>query len=328
MKEPTYRDALQASWKLAWHHKNLWPFGLFAMLLGQFGLVELFTKIYSVFFAASHQVAWETTRSLMTHETLLELGRLFHGGAEHWIWVVWLGILLAGIAFGLLFVASVTQGALVYAGVKFSKFRLNYPDETKAWHVGVRHVWRIIGLNFLRKILLWLSVLWAAIASYQLAMAPTGFTHFIFWLAFSAALAVGMVTSILLMYAVGYVVVEEYQLGKSIKAAWHLFLHHPLVSIEVAVVTLFLNIGLMIFALFSVLYIFFLPNILGRYLVLLLQAPLIGKMIGVGSYALFLAVMMAASAVFTVFIITVWSFLFSKMHSGNFVSRLVRSIRR
>ena len=328
MKEPTYREALRASWKLAWNHKDLWPFGLFAMLLGQFGLVELCTKIWSVFFAASHRTMWEVGQSLLTRETWLELGQLFHGGADQWIWVVWLGLLLVGIAFGLLFVASVTQGALVYAGVKFSKFRLSYPDEAKAWHVGVHHVWRIIGLNILRKIFLWLVVLWAALASYQLAVTPTGFSHFVFWLAFVSALLVGIVTSIILLFAIGYVVVEEYPLGKSIKAAWHLFLHHPIVSIEVAVVTFFLNIGLLLFALFSVLYVFFLPNIIGKYLVLLFQAPLIGKIIGVGSYALFLAVMMAASALFTVFIITVWSFLFSKMHSGNFVSRLVRSIRR
>ena len=48
MSEPTYRDALRASWKLAWHHKNLWPFGMFALMLGQFGFLEILTKIWAV----------------------------------------------------------------------------------------------------------------------------------------------------------------------------------------------------------------------------------------------------------------------------------------
>lgn len=328
MNEPTYRQALHASWKLAWNHKDLWPFGLFAMLWGQFGLMELLTKIGSAAYLGTHTTFWELCRSLFTRETWLELGRLFSIGAENWIWVVWMALLLLGIAFGLVYVASVTQGALVYAGAKFSKLRLKYPNEAKAWHVGAEHAWKIIALNVLRKVVLWLAVGWAGFASWQLATTPTGFDHFVFWLAFIVALLVGLVTSIILMYAVGYVVVEEYRVSESIRAAWHLFLHHPIVSIEVALVTFFLNIGLLLFAMFAVLYVFFLPNILVKYLVFMFQAPLLGKIVGVASYGLFLAVMMAASAIFTVFVITVWSYLFSKMHHGNFVSRLVRTLRR
>ena len=327
MKEPTYRQAIHASWKMAWNHKDLWPLGLFAMLLGQFGLVELVTKVWSTFFI-TYESMWQTCQSLFSEKIWIGLKQLTRLPVDQLIWLAWLIILLIGIGFGLLFVAAVSQGALVYAGAKFSKFRLSYPDEVKSWHVGVRHVWRIIGLNILRKIVLSLSIMWAAFASYQLVIAPNGLGYFAFWVTFISALLIGLITSILLMYAVGYVVVEEYGLKKSIKAAWHLFLDHPIVSLEVAVMTFFLNIGFLLFALFSVLYVFFLPNIVARYFVLLFQAPPIGKIVGVGSYGLFLVVMMAASALFTVFVITVWSFLFSKMHSGNFASRLIRSIRR
>ena len=40
-REPTYTDAIRAGWHLAWHHKSLWIFGLFAAFLGQMGIVEL-----------------------------------------------------------------------------------------------------------------------------------------------------------------------------------------------------------------------------------------------------------------------------------------------
>jgi hypothetical protein len=328
MKEPTYRDALRASWRLAWQHKNVWPFGLFAMLLGQFGLVELLTKIYSVFFAARHRLVWETCQTVFTKQGLRELGVLFQGGLDQWIWVIWMICMIIGLGFGLLFVASVTQGALVFIGTRYAKSRIGFPDEAKAWHVGARHVWRVMGLNLVRKVCLWFAVLWAAMASYQLSINPTGFSHVLFWLAFSTALLVGMISSIVMLYAVGYVVKEEYGFFSSIGAGWRLFFHHPLVSLETAAITLFLNVGFLLFGMVMVLYLFILPNLIGTNLVILFGAPIVGKVIGVTSYGIFLAVMLAASALFTVFTTTVWAFLFAKMHHGNFISRLVRSIRR
>lgn len=328
MREPTYRDALRASWSLAWHHKNLWPFGLFAMLLGQFGLFELVAKVWGVLYVRGNPTMWEWYQAFASKESLAQLKVLFGIGADHWIWAVWLLIMLVGLAISLGFVATVTQGALVYAGAKFSKFRLKYPDEIKAWHVGVEHFWRVLTLNILRKFIVGLAGLEVVMTAARLALHPTLAMGLVVALGFAAAVSIGIIASFLLMYAIGYVVVEEYSVKESLRAAWKLFLKHPAVSLEVGLIVLFLNIGLLLFSMFAVLYVFALPIIAGSYIVVFFSLPLLGKIVGSVSYALFLAIMMTAGAVFTVYTTTLWSFLFSKMHSGNFVSKLVRLARR
>ncbi len=328
MKEPTYREALRASWRLAWHHKNLWPFGLFAMLWGQFGLFELLLKVWSVMSVRSNQTMWDWCQMFLNKDSWEQIRLLLGIGPDRFVWVLWLLVMLLGLALALTFVATITQGALVYAGAKFSKFRLSYPDEVKAWHVGVKHFWRVFGLNILRKFIVSWAGLLAVWAAFRLAAEPSVGWGLLLGFGFLFAITVGVIASFLLIYAVGYVVVEEYSFGESLGAAWRLFWRHPMVSLEVGGVVLFLNIGLVLFALFSVLYTFFLPIIIGSYAVVMFQLPIIGKIVGGLSYTFFLAVLMAAGAIFTIYTTTLWSYLFSKMHSTSFTSKLVRLLRR
>lgn len=332
MTEPTYREALRASWRLAWHHKNLWPLGLFAMLWGQFGLLELVLKIHGVTYIRDNPTLWQWCQAIFSQNSWQQMKVLLGGRIDNWIWAVWLGVMVLGLMIALAFVATVTQGALVYAGAKFAKFRLTYPDEAKAWHVGVKNFWSVLTLNIIRKVTVALAGLWAVSAAFMLANNQSGYSSLwltiLLVLGFLAALLVGVMGSFLLIYAVGYVVVEGYGAGEAIVMAWHLFKRHKLVSWEVGLVVLLLNVVLLLFALFAVLYAFFLPVIIGSYLVVFLHAPIIGKVIGSLSYAVFLAILMAASAVFTVYVTTLWAYLFSKMHSGGVAAKLVRLLRR
>ncbi len=323
MHEPSYRDALRASWRLAWHHKNIWPFGLFALLLGQFGFLEIITKVWAV----KNQVVqntWLLGQQLFTYDSWVQIKTMMAGSVGNWIWLVWLTIILTGLFLSLVFVATVCQGALVYIGAKYAKVKIRFPSEQSAWHMGVRHFWRVFALNVARKFIVWTSAFAVAELAIFLAIEQTLWL----WVGFVGGLLLGMIVSIITMYATGYAVVEEYTFPASFNAGARLFFKHPLVSLEVGIITLLLNGSLMIFGLLALLYVFFLPNLLAQYVVLLIPIPLFGQVVALLSYALFLAISLAAGALFTVFSTSVWAYLFSRMHHGKVTSTVLRLISR
>lgn len=326
MADPTYREALKHSWRLTKSHHNLWPFGLFAVMLGQFGLFELITKLWVSSTSLSIVDWYNTLGIIFSKDSWQVLRSTFSDGSAQWIWAFWLALMLIGIGITFVFVATVCQGALVYASAKYTAFRLRLPNEGAAWHAGVKHFWKLLSLNILRKIVVSVAATIAVTAFAKVSVTAAG--TFGFWAAFVLALFVGMIASILLMYAVGYVMMEEYSFSQSIKAAWILLWKHPLVSIETGLITLGLNALLLVFTLFAVLYLFLLPSILGTYLLTWLPIPMLGYIISLLSYAFFLVVIMFAGAVFTVWTISIWTYLFAKMHQGTMHSTLVRMFKK
>ena len=147
------------------------------------------------------------------------------------------------------------------------------------------------------------------------------------WIGLVFSLILSVLTSIVTMYATAYVVVEETGLGRGLHAGLRLFLRHPVVSLEVGFITLLINVGFMTFGLLTLLYVFLLPNLIIKYFSIWVSVPVIGKVVGVISYGLFLSVTLAAGAVFAVFSITTWAYLYSKMHHEGLESRFMRLFR-
>lgn len=328
MREPTYGEALRASWRLAWQHKDLWVFGLFAMLLGQFGLMDLVAKVWLAIKSGGVSSFADTLALMISPRTWQLVARSFDLPAEGWVWLIWLTVMLLGLAVAIGFVAVVSQGALVYAAAKFSKRTSIFPSDRKAWHHSVTHFWRLLGLNILRKLSFALVTLAIVSLTLSLAGSPTSADTAIFVIGFLLTLLIGVVLSFLLIYAVGYVVVEEYRLGEAIAAAWRLFTSHWLVSLEVGVVVLLANIVFLLVALVGVVYVFFLPILLAKWMAIQAGSAAILQTGIVLGYGLFLLFMMLLGAIFTVFTTSVWTYLFTKMHSKGVVSRMVRWLSR
>lgn len=326
MYEPTYTKTLAASWKLAWRHKGLWAFGLFAMLLGQLGIMELLVKAGVAHATIKVGGIWHFFVLLFRPSTWAHVSAELAFGPAQWVWWIWLIIMLVGLLAALVFVAVVCQGAIVYAAAKDVELLSSYPDERKAWHEGVRHFWRVLFLNICRKLVLFATafvVIWAAIAR---VIEPGAMNDVLFMVAFFATAVVGMVLSLLLVYAVGYVVIEEYSVGKALFASWKLFRAHILVSFEVGLILLFMNVAVVVLLIAGLVYIFFLPVVVTTSLASFFGGVALVKA-GVGfGYMLFLVYAMTLGAVFTVFVTSVWTYLFTKMHKHGVSSRVLHYI--
>lgn len=327
MKEPTYSQAVHASWQLAWRHKSLWAFGLFAMLLGQLGLVDLVFKVLFVSRTATSPSLGDYLWWLVHPSTWTGWGGSVNMAADGWIWLAWLVLTMLALGAMILFVAVVSQGALVYVAARHAKHPALAIDETKAWHQGVTHFWRLLGLNIVRKLMMGAVSLLLLAAVLPAVYSPSPLNKLFLVLLVILAILVGLVISFLLVYAACYVVVEEYRLPQALREAWRLFVRHPFVSLEVGGIVILANLLLAFLAVVAVVYILFLPILVTYFMAVWFGSAAFMQFGMVLGYALFILCMVVGSALFTVFTTSVWSYLFTKMHRHGLTSRLFHFIK-
>jgi len=327
MKEPTYRDAIKVSWQLAWHHKSLWLFGLFAAFLGQMGIVELVTKVSLTagnFYTPS---AWVYLWRLFSNIQAEEWSGSLNFSVDVWMSIFWLVVILVGFGILLVFVSVVSQGAIVRSVALYTKNSKKFPSTSDAWHHSHKHFWRLLVLNILREVIVVSVAVFVGWATINAVIEPSRGDIILFLILFMGGAALGMALSFWLIYAVGYVVVEEYKLPEAIRAAWRLFTRHWLVSFEVALILFVVNIGIVALAIFG-LYLFFIPSLLLWFIAIFLNNQglfTVGIIVGLGLFSLFI---MFVGSIFTVFITSTWTYLFMKMHKEGLKSRLMHWMRK
>lgn len=317
MHEPHYRDALSHGWTLARQHTYLWVFALFAAFAGHFGISSAVSTVYGGAISGG-QVSVVRLSNISSFITA------FPRSLDASVLAIWLLLTLLGLGVGLTLVALVSQGAIVSASARWFG-RKKLPEAADAWHAGVSHMWRLLGLVLLKGIAI--SLIARIIAAVSAATAGAAFSNLLFLVVFLTLLVAGLIVSFLHVYAVGFVVVEGYSLKDSLISAWRLFVDHWLVSLEVAV--LLAGVGL-VFGLAALigLPLFMLPAIiLWFFAVNAGSAALYGFGVLVGSL-LFIAFLMFIGAIYTVFSLSTWTYLFMKMHRHGIVSRIVHYLKR
>lgn len=318
MHEPLYAQALRKSWDLTWHHKWIWIPGLFASFLGQMGLMDLFGKIG---LAASDYALYPNWLAMPRLFKRAFLSSNFSLPLDGWIWAICLLIILVGFVIMFLYMAVVSQGAIIRSAAQFAK-KDTLPSLTDAWKCGMKNFWSLLVVNFIKKfVLVVLAVMvgWGTLS--VLGYATIG-SSLLFLLLFILAVVVGMVLSFLVVYAAGYIVVEDYGVIQAFSSAWELFIKHWLVSVEVGLVVLLLNVLIGFISLLG-------------FTVFLLPAAIVGFIASFsGNYTLWMAgyivgfiffvvYIIFIGSVFTVYTTSVWTYLFSKMHHEGIKSRIV-----
>lgn len=320
MHEPTYRQAISHSWKLAWHHKSLWFFGFLAALLGQMGITEILGKISfpsTDLMLKSHGYFWTILKGLPNASLSL----------SGWVWLGWLFLIVFALGFILVALAVIAQGALVHASAQWAKNE-KLPDAEKSWHAGAVHFWRLLFLNILRKVVIALLVCFVCWSVWQSVIyAETVGRLLLVLLSFVITALLGMLVSFLCVYTAGYIVVENYPLSWALPAAWRMFYKHWLVSFEVGLIILCLNFLLSLVAMLGLL-VLLIPTFLTWLVTMLAGNSVLWFLGSVISPFLFVIFVIWLGSVFTVFSTSVWTYLFMKMHKVGLVSRIVHIFRK
>ncbi|MFB6181749.1 MAG: hypothetical protein ABEJ24_02525 [Candidatus Magasanikbacteria bacterium] len=316
LKESTFRKALHASWDLAWHHKVLWIFGLFAAFLGQMGLFELFIKVGLIGTDYSYAPPWFTFDYAALGSAINALAFSLQG----WLLLAWFIVLFGGVGIVLLFVSVSSQGALIDSAAQFIEEE-KLPDTSVAWHSGVHHFWRLLAINIIKKVLIFVFALGVGYSTILAIGKSAGVGITIFTVSFLLAVVLGAIVSFLSVYAACYVVVDESSLIESIKKSYKLFKNHWLVSIEIGAVILALNF-VFVFLVVASLFLLFMPTLM----LWLIAVTIVSKAlytIGVVLASLIFIVFMAfAGSIFKVFTTSAWTYLFMKMHHHGLLSRI------
>lgn len=324
MHEPLYSQALKKSWHLLWEHKRIWVLGLFAAFLGQMGLFDLFSKVSLAASGSEASSFWSlaTPRLFFTDLT----GLTMSDSLSAKVWLVSLFLLLVGLGLLWIFVAVASQGALIRVSADYAKNK-NLLSLSRAWQEGITYFWPLLWFQILKKFVLCLLGVIVGLATLNVLLGFTVWSFVLFLLVFLLFILVGMVVSFLVIYAAGYVVVENYPWRRALLGAWKLFLDHWLVSIEVGLIVLFLNVVVALVALLGFL-LFFLPTLVTWLIaVLTLNSALwwAGLMVGILFSSLF---MIFLGALFTIYTTSVWTYLFTKMHHGGFFSRILHWFKK
>lgn len=313
----TYRPILREALSISWKHKYLWFFGLFAALLGNGGELDI---VFSIKDTISGNSA-----------ALLQLREMFHSGEGSWnnvlsalqqnmgaaiVATLIILILLVFIAWLVL----TSQGALIHAAAMISK-KKNGNFEASA-RAGQQFLKPMFILNVIYKGVIY-GLLVGFVASVLSVMTGDLLPALPVVIAFIILVPLNIVFGFVVRYAMCFVVLQGKRTGEGLREGWKLFTANWLISIEMAILLLLLNVlvgfgilvGVGIIAV-PFLVLFFIFAMIGF-------APLTNTILALTLVAI-LTFAFSFAALFSTFQWTSWTLLFGKLVQGKAESKIHR----
>ncbi|MBI5729096.1 MAG: hypothetical protein HY983_02560 [Candidatus Magasanikbacteria bacterium] len=310
MSEPTYRQTLAHAWKLVWHHKILWIFGLLSVLLGQFGLDN---------FVGQMALLGSGRALFLPRVQGFSLAPFFKGAAA-W-WSVWLLVIVIGVLALSILMTVAAQGALIAAAGNWFKIKRS-PKISKAWHTGVAHFWRLLLVNIIKRILFLILLLALYRAAISLVAFESAAYQAMLIFIFSVGTFCALIISATTIYASGYIVIEREDALTAFRHGWGLLHRHFLASLELSIILLLIDVALIALIAMGAVW-FFVPSF-----ILTMVAGFTGwtslVSLGIGaSMALLLIFLALLGSFYNAFITTAWTYAFMKMHREGVTSRVL-----
>lgn len=229
---PLYRKILSRAFFASWQNKYLWFFGLFAAIVGSGGYeiigqslssssvsVEVINNLMSAgafdpnFFHNLTKIAMEQPLSL------LAIFAVFSIIITASIFILWLATVSQ--------VAIVNNYTLITAG-KSNSFQLGFS-------AGIKNFWSVFILNLVEKIVVLLVLLVVNLPLiFGLFFSRNIFTSVTYVALFVVLVPTLLVFSLLIKYAIAYVVIKNDTIFMSLRRAYQLFKDNWIVSFEMA----------------------------------------------------------------------------------------------
>ncbi len=314
MLEPTYGQAITGAWRLVWHHKTLWVLGLLSIAVGHFGLNTFVGMLLNLADANFLLASWWPENAPV----------ITVSGSEGLLWVVWLCLVLGAVAIFVAVVAVLSQGALIAASGEWFRKRSS-PNMSRAWRKGVKHFWRLLGVDLIQKVLLGGVLIILALLLRGISTETTqGFLLVVIISTVGLLFAVAISSSTI--YAAGYVVEKELPLGQALVEGWRMFEHHLLVSTEMSLVLLVLNLAVLALVFFGSVLTIAPTLILSLIAGFTGSGALIALSVTVGGFLLVLFIALCG-ALFNALTVSAWMYLFMKMHHRGVTSRILHWLK-
>jgi MFS family permease len=226
------------------------------------------------------------------------------------------------------FITASAQGACAAYALEW--YKKGTADAAKAWARGVKHFWRVLIINICRKLFaLAIMALFLFCLSYIMDSQAGWLTNFAIALIPGLLFFVYVGIYAVSIFSIGYVVATSAKLPEAVAKGYRMFIEHVLVSLEVGIVLVFLNI-LAVGAVFLSFFLAFTPSLILWLVAGALSGTpavlvAVGLFLGIFFWLVFLVL---TAGIFNAYNIGVWMHLFVKMHHVGIPSRIVRFLHR
>lgn len=309
--QPLYREILRQAWKITWHQRMLWVWGLFSVLIVGTGAFDVFSRQIERIFTP--RPMWGGWHRMAFSWSLDWPGRL---------WLVALCLLCLGLLAFLIFMsvrsfASLIKGASIYKeGEKL--------DMPKVWESTSFSFWPVLGtIVFGRALIYSLGV----ISAWPLWLVLVGKFNLFWLIAYPLFLIGGLVLSMICAFLVTltstYIVLKKRTWPDAVADAWQLFTEHWLVCLELAGVLFLVGSAAIILTL-AVAIILNLPTILVILFSLAVSFPPLAKTFLAIGLVLTTALVLWMAGVVSTFYTVTWTLLFQRMEKRVAFSKLAR----
>ncbi len=313
-----YRTIIRQSFVIAWKHKYLWVFGLFATLLASNFELELINRFTNRQGATAYD--WErwAQTGVFSPRSWGNLIEMFKSDAGSTVSMIVVLLVLAALLIALIWISVVSQGGLVnnvqkalVNGSRLPSAAERKHDTSTGFKEGRKHFWQILGLNVVVRAIVYILALVTIIPIF----APgnlTVFSSILYFVIFIVLLAVALILAFMTKYAIAYIVLKNQSMKEAIVSGWKLFLKNWLISLE------------MTFILFAVSILGSLAIILAVMIMAIPVALLYILGVVFGSFPIFIAVLVLGvvisiaivvigGSILTVIQTTAWVSLFTQL---------------
>ena len=322
----SYRLIIQKALNIAWQHKYLWLFGLFATIVAASGSFEYQFLSGNLQAGSLENPYFYLNLVLIGLESLglflLGILNLFTYNILTIINTLTVIIMVTALIASFVWLSISSQGALFSASKELiingkKKVALNLQ---KLITTGHNNFWPVLGLNLIAKLAIIIILSLISLPLIILATKTSISLTFIYTLAFIILAPLAIACTIIVRYAIAFKVLDAEDFVGSIKKSWLLFKNNWLVSVEMGLILFLINFAVG-FLLVIGLSILVLP-----YFIFAIDYGIVLLIIILALIALFL--ILSLGAFITTFQISAWTNIFLELKKGNGQAKLERIFAR
>lgn len=322
-----YRSIIRQAITIAWQHKYLWFFGLFATLLSSNFEIELVNRFTNGGATPYDLQRWLDT-GIFSPQTWQNFLQLAKSDTVSFISIIILIVVLAALAITIIWLAVVSQIALVsnsnkiLSGAKKSGVSKRH-DTAVGLKEGRKYLWPVLGLNILvRAIVYGLAattvipvLLWASKQSLSFSVVYL----VIFLIFFAIALAISLIAK----YAIAAITLKGQTFSQAITSSWGLFWKNWLVSLEMAFILFAISLVATFTILLSIL-VLAIPVVFLLLLTFFLNSFALWILVVALGVIVFFTLLIVGGSIVTVIQTTSWVTLYNQLNGKGVESKLER----
>jgi len=318
----SYRSILKQAWLIAWKHKYLWFFGLFASLTIAGGSME-YQFITQTFSQGIINGSYQGLNSLLAINELSQqiwFGLIDLFSQNIIVIINALTILLLTLTIITVFVwfAISSQAALVDSVKKIlnPKKKASIIGIREGLTIGNKHFWSVLGLNILIKLLISFAFFIVSLPLLFMVISDNPSFAIAYTILFVIFIPVSVSLALIVKYAISARVLENKSVTESLEKAFVLFKKNWLISLELALLLFIFSFVFSAILLIAIAIVFF-PFL---WLSFMFSITWLSFLL----MFLCIAVIIIFGSWLTTFQITSWTDLYLHLNEDKAVSKLER----